>query len=77
MTTRTREPAIRVRLSPSTDAFVGRRGAHFVRGREIFWLDEREIRRLVEIWQEIETSSLDEVMSAILSGSPVVPSPEP
>lgn len=54
MARRDREPALRIRLVPDTDAVVGRGGVHFLRGREAFWLDDRGARKLAEVYVELD-----------------------
>lgn len=71
---RDREPALRVRLVGDTDAVVGRRGVHFLRGREAFWLDERAVAKLVDVYRELDEIrerdgvSLDDALGRLLSG---------
>lgn len=67
MARRDREPALRIRLVPDTEAIVSRTGIHFVRGREAFYLDGRGARKLAEIYSLISEVGFDEALSRLLS----------
>jgi hypothetical protein len=50
MASRSREPAIRVRLDPSTDAVIARTGVYFLRGHQTFFISDRTATKLAEEW---------------------------
>lgn len=52
---RQREPAVRLRLSPSQDAVIyGPGRAMLVRSSQTWYLNEREMRTLIEEWTRYE-----------------------
>jgi hypothetical protein len=64
MARRDLESAVRLRLSPSQDAVISRRGVLLVRGDEVWRLDDREARRLAD---EIGGGSLADAVSRLLA----------
>lgn len=65
------EPALRMRLSPSVDALIGRNGVHLLQGHVSFYLDARAARKLGEFWNDVADRGFDEALRAVL------PSPSP
>lgn len=67
------EPALRMRLSPSVDALVGRNGVHLLQGHVSFYLDARAARKLGDLWQDVDERGFDAAIADALRG--VLPTP--
>lgn len=70
MARRDREPALRYRLVPDTEAIISRTGVHFVRGRSAFYLDSRGAKKLAEVYAMIDEHGFETAVSALLSDDP-------
>lgn len=62
-----REPAVRLRLSASTDAIVSKTAITFVQGARTLVLSRHEIGPLVELEREIEEAGFDAALAAALA----------
>lgn len=70
------EPALRIRLSPSVDALVGRNGVHLLQGHHAFYLDARAAKKLGDLWRDIDERGFDAALRAVLPADPPPPSPD-